>query len=204
MARPQGRRAAHGARRPAPDARRLGRTPPRPRRPRLHRPARPQRARSARDQPRARARGRGGRARESATSSSSAPRARSLRRAPEAVNPNLPTGEVELQVDELEIVSRSEPLPFQLDEENVEETTRLRYRYLDLRRERMQRNLRLSATVVAAIRRYDGRAGLRRRLDAEPDEGHARGRARLPRAGAAAARAVLRARRSRRSSSSRS
>ena len=75
-------------------------------------------------------------------------------RAPEAVNPNLPTGQVELQVDELEIVSRSEPLPFQLDEENVEEGTRLRYRYLDLRREKMQRNLRLSATVVAAIRRY--------------------------------------------------
>jgi aspartyl-tRNA synthetase len=75
-------------------------------------------------------------------------------RAPEAVNPGLPTGEVELQVDGLEIVSRSEPLPFQLDEENVEEAVRLRYRYLDLRRERMQRNLRLSATVVAAIRRF--------------------------------------------------
>ena len=75
-------------------------------------------------------------------------------RAPEAVNPNLPTGEVELQVDELEIVSRSEPLPFQLDDENVEESTRLRYRYLDLRREKMQHNLRLSATVVAAIRRF--------------------------------------------------
>jgi aspartyl-tRNA synthetase len=75
-------------------------------------------------------------------------------RAPEAVNPNLPTGEVELQVDELEIVSRSEPLPFQLDDDNVDEGLRLRYRYLDLRRERMQRNLRLSATVVAAIRRF--------------------------------------------------
>jgi aspartyl-tRNA synthetase len=75
-------------------------------------------------------------------------------RAPEAVNPSLPTGEVELQVDELEIVSRSEPLPFQLDDENVEENTRLRYRYLDLRRDRMQRNLRLSATVVSAIRRF--------------------------------------------------
>jgi aspartyl-tRNA synthetase len=75
------------------------------------------------------------------------------RRAPEAVNPNIPTGEVEIQVDELEIVSRSEPLPFQLDDEGVEEPTRLRYRYLDLRRDRMQRNLRLSATVIAAIRR---------------------------------------------------
>jgi aspartyl-tRNA synthetase len=75
------------------------------------------------------------------------------RRAPEAVNPNIPTGEVEIQVDELEIVARSEPLPFQLDDEGVEEPTRLRYRYLDLRRDRMQRNLRLSATVIAAIRR---------------------------------------------------
>ncbi|MGZ4314671.1 MAG: aspartate--tRNA ligase [Gaiellaceae bacterium] len=75
------------------------------------------------------------------------------RRAPEAVNLNIPTGEVEIQVDELEIVSRSEPLPFQLDDEGVEEPTRLRYRYLDLRRDRMQRNLRLSATVIAAIRR---------------------------------------------------
>ena len=75
------------------------------------------------------------------------------RRAPEAVNPNIPTGEVEIQVDELEIVSRSEPLPFQLDDEGVEEPTRLRYRYLDLRRDRMQRNLRLSATVIATIRR---------------------------------------------------
>jgi aspartyl-tRNA synthetase len=75
-----------------------------------------------------------------------------VRRAPEAVNPNIPTGEVEIQVDELEIVARSEPLPFQLDDEGVEEPTRLRYRYLDLRRDRMQRNLRLSATVIGAIR----------------------------------------------------
>jgi aspartyl-tRNA synthetase len=77
-----------------------------------------------------------------------------VRRAPEAVNPNLPTGEVELQVDSLEILSRSEPLPFQLEDENVDESTRLRYRYLDLRRDRMQRNLRLSAKVIAAIRNF--------------------------------------------------
>jgi aspartyl-tRNA synthetase len=75
-------------------------------------------------------------------------------RGPEAVNPNLPTGEVEVQIDALEILSRSEPLPFQLDEENVDESTRLRYRYLDLRRDRMQRNLRLSANVIAAIRNF--------------------------------------------------
>jgi aspartyl-tRNA synthetase len=74
-------------------------------------------------------------------------------RAPEAVNPSLPTGAVELQVDTLRILSRSTPLPFQLDEENVEETTRLRYRWLDLRREHMQRNLRLSHVAISAIRR---------------------------------------------------
>jgi aspartyl-tRNA synthetase len=74
-------------------------------------------------------------------------------RSPETVNPRMPTGEVELQVDELEILSRSTPLPFQLDEENVDELLRLRYRWLDLRRERMQRNLRLSGVVVSAIRR---------------------------------------------------
>jgi aspartyl-tRNA synthetase len=74
-------------------------------------------------------------------------------RAPEAVNPNLPTGEVELQVETLRIVSRSEPLPFQLDEEGVDEVLRLRYRWLDMRTERMQRNLRLNHRAVAAIRR---------------------------------------------------
>ena len=76
-----------------------------------------------------------------------------VRRAPENVNPDLPTGEVELQVDELEIVSRAPALPFQLDEENVDETLRLRYRWLDLRRPRMQRNIALRAQMVSIIRR---------------------------------------------------
>jgi aspartyl-tRNA synthetase len=48
-------------------------------------------------------------------------------RAPELVNPNLPTGQIEVQVDELGILSRSTPLPFQLDEENVDETLRLHH-----------------------------------------------------------------------------
>jgi aspartyl-tRNA synthetase len=73
-------------------------------------------------------------------------------RAPENVNPDLPTGEVELQVDRLEIVSRCPPLPFQLDEEGVDETLRLRYRWIDLRRARLQRNLRLRAQMVSTIR----------------------------------------------------
>src|SRR5712691_4793853 len=74
-------------------------------------------------------------------------------RAEDAVNPNLPTGEVELQVETLEIVSRCPPLPFQLDEENVDETLRLRYRWLDLRRDKLQRNIGLRAQMVATIRR---------------------------------------------------
>jgi aspartyl-tRNA synthetase len=74
-------------------------------------------------------------------------------RAPEAVNPNLPTGGVEIQVDTLRILSRSTPLPFQLDEENVDETLRLRYRWLDMRRDRMQHNFRVQHTAIAAIRR---------------------------------------------------
>ena len=73
-------------------------------------------------------------------------------RAPDAVNPNLPTGEIEIQVDTLRIVSRSEPLPFQIGED-VDEVLRLKYRYLDMRSDRMQRNLRLSHTVIMAIRR---------------------------------------------------
>jgi len=73
-------------------------------------------------------------------------------RAPETVNPAMSTGEVELQVDSLTIVSRSTPLPFQLDEEGVDETLRLRYRWLDLRRDHMQRNLRTRARLVSIIR----------------------------------------------------
>jgi aspartyl-tRNA synthetase len=76
-----------------------------------------------------------------------------VRRAPEAVNPNLPTGEVELQVDSVEILARSTPLPFQLEEEGVDETLRLRYRWLDLRRTKMQRHVLLRARMVSTIRR---------------------------------------------------
>ena len=80
-------------------------------------------------------------------------------RASETINPAMATGAVEVQVDELEIVSRSTTLPFQLDEEGVDETIRLRYRWLDLRREKLQRNLRLRAQMVAIIRREMQDAG---------------------------------------------
>jgi aspartyl-tRNA synthetase len=76
-----------------------------------------------------------------------------VRRAAEAVNANISTGEVEIQVDQLEVLSRSTPLPFQLDEEGVDETLRLKYRWLDLRRPKMQRNIGLRARMVSTIRR---------------------------------------------------
>ena len=80
-------------------------------------------------------------------------------RATDQVNPNLPTGSVEIQVTTLRIVSRSTPLPFQLDEENVDETLRLRYRWLDLRREKLQRNIGLRGQMVGIIRRQMEAAG---------------------------------------------
>jgi aspartyl-tRNA synthetase len=82
-----------------------------------------------------------------------------VKRGPGLVNPNIPTGEVEVQVDALRIVSRSVPLPFQLDEENVDDAVRQRYRWLDLRRPKMQRNIRLRGQMVGAIRRVMEAAG---------------------------------------------
>jgi aspartyl-tRNA synthetase len=79
-------------------------------------------------------------------------RGRVVRRASETVNPNMATGEVEVQVDELAVLSRSTPLPFQLDEEGVDETLRIRYRWLDLRRDRLQRNIRTRAKLTSIIR----------------------------------------------------
>jgi aspartyl-tRNA synthetase len=75
-----------------------------------------------------------------------------VRRDADKVNPNMPTGEIEVQVDTLRILSRSEPLPFQIGEDNVDEVLRLKYRWLDMRTDRMQRNLRLNHTVIQAIR----------------------------------------------------
>ena len=69
------------------------------------------------------------------------------------VNANLASGRIELLATSLEVLNRSEPLPFQLDEE-VREEARLKYRYLDLRRDEMQKRLRLRHAVTRAMRDY--------------------------------------------------
>jgi len=81
---------------------------------------------------------------------------RVVRRAPETVNPNLATGEIEVQAETIEIQGPCDPLPFPIagtEEEAGPEETRLRYRYLDLRRERLHRNIVLRSDVIALIRR---------------------------------------------------
>ena len=70
------------------------------------------------------------------------------------VNPELPTGEVEVLVHEVEILNASAPPPFQIDDDNLAESTRLEHRVLDLRREPMQRNLRLRHRAASATRRF--------------------------------------------------
>ncbi|WP_428818922.1 aspartate--tRNA ligase [Microbulbifer sp. MCCC 1A16149] len=76
-------------------------------------------------------------------------------RAPEAVNPNMVTGEIEVYGLQLEILNSAETPPFQLDEHTaVGEDVRLKYRYLDLRRTEMQRNLRFRSQITNAIRNY--------------------------------------------------
>ena len=78
-----------------------------------------------------------------------------IRRRPAGtVNPDLPTGEVELLAHEVEILNASATPPFQIDEDNLAEETRLQHRVLDLRREPMQRNLRLRHKAAMATRRF--------------------------------------------------
>lgn len=71
----------------------------------------------------------------------------------DAANQALPTGAIEIDVAEVTILSTSDPLPFPLDDRTeVDEVLRLRHRYLDLRRSRMQRNLEVRARVNSAVR----------------------------------------------------
>ena len=75
-------------------------------------------------------------------------------RAPAAINPKLPTGEIELAVTELIVQSSADPLPLQVNSDaEFPEETRLRYRFLDLRRDKLHRNVLLRSRVIASIRR---------------------------------------------------
>jgi len=71
----------------------------------------------------------------------------------ETANTDLATGEIEIEITDIEILNEAEPPPFPLDERTaVDETIRLRHRYVDLRKDRMQRNLRTRAAVNSALR----------------------------------------------------
>ncbi len=75
-------------------------------------------------------------------------------RSTETVNPTLPTGEVEIVAETMDVQSAAETLPIQINaERDYPEDLRLRYRFLDLRREKMQRNVRLRSAIITSIRR---------------------------------------------------
>jgi aspartyl-tRNA synthetase len=77
------------------------------------------------------------------------------RRSEETVNPNILTGQLEIRADRLEVLNPAKTPPFYIEDGvNVDETLRLRYRYLDLRRPEMQRNLILRHKVINTIRDY--------------------------------------------------
>jgi aspartyl-tRNA synthetase len=79
-----------------------------------------------------------------------------VRRAPETVNPDLPTGEFEVRISEAELLSDADTPPFEIESFSGEvgEEMRLRYRYLDLRRDRMRESIELRARVMAAMREF--------------------------------------------------
>ncbi|MGZ4202658.1 MAG: aspartate--tRNA ligase, partial [Thermoleophilaceae bacterium] len=82
-------------------------------------------------------------------------RGRVVRREEGTVNPQLPTGEIELAVEEVELLADAETPPFEVvSDKAVDETLRLRYRYLDLRRERMRDSIELRHRVIDAMRAH--------------------------------------------------
>ena len=84
-----------------------------------------------------------------------------VRERPEGtVNDDLPTGQVEIGDCEIEVLNEAEPPPFPIsDRVDADERVRLQHRYLDLRRDRMQRNIRIRATINSAVRRAMERQG---------------------------------------------
>lgn len=82
------------------------------------------------------------------------------RRSPETVNPRLSTGEIEINVEDLEVLNPSKTPPFYIEDGiNTDENLRLKYRYLDLRRPEMQRSLLIRHRTLMAVREYLNRRG---------------------------------------------
>jgi len=77
-----------------------------------------------------------------------------LARDSEMINKKIPTGEIEVLADKIEILNASKPIPFQLDSMETSEEVRLKYRYLDLRRDEMQQRLRLRSKVTHFMRDF--------------------------------------------------
>ena len=78
-----------------------------------------------------------------------------VRKRPEGTaNNDLSTGQIEIMADSIELLSRSEPLPFQMDEDEIGEATRLKYRFLDLRRPGMQFTLRRRHQIISNLRSF--------------------------------------------------
>ncbi len=70
------------------------------------------------------------------------------------INPNMTTGHIEIVASDINVLSMADPIPFQLDEKNVSEEVRLKYRYIDLRRDEMQKTMKLRYNVTRTMRRY--------------------------------------------------
>ena len=117
-----------------------------------------------------------------------------VRHRPEGtVNPGIETGEVEIGDCVVEVLNEAEPPPFPVDDRaEADEAVRLKYRYVDLRRPRMQRNLRLQGAGQRGAAGGHGPAGVRGDRDADPVGADAGGLARVLRAVAAAPRQLLR------------
>lgn len=114
-------------------------------------------------------------------------------RAPEAINPNMITGEIEVLANAVQVLNTSVTPPFSIEDGiETDEITRMKWRYLDIRRPEMLANLKLRHTVTQAMRPGPGRAWFPGDRDADFGELHARGRPRLHRAVASEPGQVLR------------
>ena len=79
---------------------------------------------------------------------------RVVKRSEETVNKKLPTGDIEVRIDNFEVLSSADQVPLQVNsEEDAGEETRLRYRYLDLRREKIHKNIMMRSAIITSIRR---------------------------------------------------